>query len=125
MSAPPFQKISAPLSTLLAAIGLAAVAALTTPDLTERTRSNLEFLLVGIWVAYLLQLAWTTLVVRSVVDFRPPGVIPTCRDSTGKLFHSKQIGLGTWCSRASKTPSGTWDPRVSYRFPLIIHHIRP
>jgi voltage-gated potassium channel len=69
MSARPFRKFSEPLSTLLAVIGLIAVAALTTPDLTDRTRSNLEILLVGIWAAYLLQLA-ETLIVPRAVDYR-------------------------------------------------------
>ncbi|MGF6176808.1 CRP-like cAMP-binding protein [Ensifer sp. 4252] len=42
MSARPFSKIFAPLGGLLAAIGLVVVAALTTPDMTGRTRLNLE-----------------------------------------------------------------------------------
>jgi voltage-gated potassium channel len=69
MSARPFQRISSALSTSLAIVGLIAVAALTTPDLTERTRHNLEILLVGVWAAYLLQLA-ETLIVPRAVDFR-------------------------------------------------------
>lgn len=68
MSARPFRKFSALLSTLLAVIGLIAVATLTTPDLTERSRHYLEILLVGIWAAYLLQLA-ETLSVPQAVDF--------------------------------------------------------
>ena len=59
MSALPFSKISAPLNALLAATGLVAVAALTTPDLTGRTRLVLEVLLAGIWAVYLLQLIET------------------------------------------------------------------
>ena len=55
----------------------------------------------------------------------PPGVIPTCRDSIGKSFHAKQIGADTWPSRASKTPCGTSDPKFSYRFPLIVHYLKP
>ena len=55
--------------------------------------------------------------------FGPPGVIPTCRDSIGKPFHPKQIGHDSWLSRASKTPCGTWDPKFSYRFPLIVHYL--
>ena len=56
--------------------------------------------------------------------FGPPGVIPTCRDSISKSFHAKQIGPDTWSSRASKTPCGTSNPKVSYRFPLIVHYLR-
>ena len=55
--------------------------------------------------------------------FGPPGVIPTCRDSISKSFHAKQIGPDTWSSRASKTPCGTWDPKFSYRFSLIVHYL--
>ena len=57
--------------------------------------------------------------------FGPPGVIPTCRDSIRKSFHAKQIRSDMWPSRASKTPCGTWDPKFSYRFPLIVHYLKP
>jgi voltage-gated potassium channel len=53
----PFSKISAPLNTLLAVLGLLAVAALTTPEPQDATRSALQILLAGIWAAYALQLA--------------------------------------------------------------------
>jgi hypothetical protein len=56
--------------------------------------------------------------------FGPPGVIPTCRDSISKSFHAKQIGADSWSSRASDTPFGTWDPKASYRFRLIVHYLR-
>ena len=49
MSARPFSKISAPFNGLLAAIGLVAVAVLTTPDITGRARLGLQLLLVAIW----------------------------------------------------------------------------
>ncbi|MBB3457796.1 voltage-gated potassium channel [Rhizobium sp. BK313] len=65
MSALPFSKISASLNTLLVAIGLATVAALTAPDLTERTRLILEVLLAGIWAAYVLQLIETLIMQRA------------------------------------------------------------
>lgn len=51
-----FSKISAPINGLLAAIGLVVVAMLTVPDVTVQVRFDLEMLLVGIWVVYLLQL---------------------------------------------------------------------
>ena len=44
--------------------------------------------------------------------FGPPGVIPTCRDLIGKSFHARQIRSDLWPSRASKTPCGTWDPKI-------------
>jgi voltage-gated potassium channel len=53
----PFSKVSAPLNALLVTLGLVAVAALTTPDLTAGTRVTLELALAGIWVVYVLQLA--------------------------------------------------------------------
>jgi voltage-gated potassium channel len=62
MSARPFQKVSAPLSTLLAVVGLVAVAVLTTPGLTDPTRTALEILLAGVWAAYLLQLVGSLIV---------------------------------------------------------------
>jgi len=65
MSALPFSKISASLNTLLVAIGLVTVAALTAPDLTERTRLILEVLLAGIWAAYVLQLIETLIMQRA------------------------------------------------------------
>jgi voltage-gated potassium channel len=65
MSLLPFSKISAPLSALLAAIGLVAVAALTTPDIAGRTRLTLEVLLAGIWAVYVLQLIETLIMQRA------------------------------------------------------------
>jgi voltage-gated potassium channel len=59
MSALPFSRISEPLNALLAAIGLAAVAALTTPEVAGGIRFALEALLVGIWAVYVLQLVGT------------------------------------------------------------------
>jgi voltage-gated potassium channel len=53
----PFSKISGPLNTLLAVLGLAAVAALTTPAPGERMRLALHSMLAAIWAAYALQLA--------------------------------------------------------------------
>jgi voltage-gated potassium channel len=64
MSARPFSKISAPLGGLLAVVGLVAVAALTTPDMTGRTRLNLEVLLALIWAIYVLQLIVTLIAAR-------------------------------------------------------------
>jgi voltage-gated potassium channel len=69
MSALPFSKISAPLNALLAAIGLVAVAALTTPDIGGRTRLTLEALLAGIWAVYVLQLV-ETLIMQPARDVR-------------------------------------------------------
>ncbi|KOF13005.1 cation tolerance protein CutA [Ensifer adhaerens] len=69
MSVRPFSKISAPLGGLLAAVGLVAVAALTTPDMTGRTRLNLEVLLALIWAIYVLQLI-DTLIAQRARDVR-------------------------------------------------------
>ena len=55
--------------------------------------------------------------------FGSPGGIPGGQASIRKSFHTKQIGADTWASRASKTPCGTWNPKFSYRFPLIVHYI--
>ncbi len=60
-----FLRISAPLNALLAAIGLVAVAALTTPDTSGRTRLILEILLASIWVVYTLQLIGTLTIQRA------------------------------------------------------------
>jgi voltage-gated potassium channel len=49
-------KISAPFNVILAMTGLAAVAALTTPDITGDLRFALEILLTAIWGIYGLQL---------------------------------------------------------------------
>lgn len=65
MSPLPFSKISAPLSALLAAIGLIAVAALTTPDIAGGTRLTLEVLLAGIWAVYVVQLIETLIMQRA------------------------------------------------------------
>ncbi|MDP9807648.1 voltage-gated potassium channel [Rhizobium tibeticum] len=64
MSAVPFSKISSPLNALLTAIGLLAVATLTTPDLAGETRLVVEAVLAAIWVVYVLQLSGTLLVRR-------------------------------------------------------------
>ncbi len=68
-----FLRISAPLNALLAAIGLVAVAALTTPDASGRTRLILEVVLAGIWVVYTLQLIGTLIMQRGkdVRDGKP------------------------------------------------------
>jgi len=59
MPAIPFSKISALLNVLLAVTGLAAIAALTTPDIAAHVRFALEMLLAGIWTIYGLQLIGT------------------------------------------------------------------
>ncbi|TIX42515.1 MAG: hypothetical protein E5V36_13520, partial [Mesorhizobium sp.] len=61
MSVLPFLRIYAPLNALLAATGLVAVAALTTPDMSGRSRLALAAVLAVIWGVYLLQLAETLL----------------------------------------------------------------
>jgi voltage-gated potassium channel len=57
-------KISVPLNALLAAIGLVAVAALTTPNLPEGESFAFDILLIGIWAIYVLQLAGTMIARR-------------------------------------------------------------
>jgi len=69
MSALSFSKISAWLNALLATIGLATVAALTTPDMTDQTRHVLEIVLAGVWAAYVLQLI-ETLIMQRTRDIR-------------------------------------------------------
>lgn len=68
-----FLRISAPLNALLAAIGLVAVATLTTPDASGRTRLILEVVLASIWVVYTLQLIGTLIMQRGkdVRDGKP------------------------------------------------------
>ncbi|MBZ9822989.1 cyclic nucleotide-gated potassium channel [Mesorhizobium sp. CA4] len=61
MSVLPILRIYAPLNAVLAAPGLLAVAALTVPDMSERTRVALAALLAVIWGAYLLQMVATLL----------------------------------------------------------------
>ncbi|WP_027055362.1 cyclic nucleotide-gated potassium channel [Mesorhizobium erdmanii] len=61
MSVLPFLRIYAPLNAVLAAPGLLAVAALTIPDMSGRSRLAVAALLAVIWGAYLLQLAGTLL----------------------------------------------------------------
>ena len=56
--------------------------------------------------------------------FGPSGVTFQRRTSIRKSFHAKQIEPDSWSSRASKTPCGTWDPKFSYRFRLIVHYLR-
>ncbi len=65
MSARPFFRISAAVSALLAVTGLFAVAALTTPDVTGRTKIALDAVLVAIWAAYVLQLIDTVIIQRA------------------------------------------------------------
>jgi voltage-gated potassium channel len=65
MSALPFLKISVPLNALLAAIGLIAVAALTTPGLPGGETLAFDVLLIGIWAIYVLQLVGTMIVRRA------------------------------------------------------------
>ncbi|TIT20749.1 MAG: cyclic nucleotide-binding domain-containing protein [Mesorhizobium sp.] len=69
MSVLPFLRIYAPLNALLAATGLVAVAALTTPDMSGRSRLALAAVLAVIWGVYLLQLA-ETLLKRRAGDVR-------------------------------------------------------
>ena len=69
MSVLPFLRIYAPLNAALAAPGLLAVAALTSPNISERTRLALVAVLAVIWGAYLLQMA-ATLLKRRAGDLR-------------------------------------------------------
>lgn len=69
MSVRPFLRIYAPLNAVLAAPGLLAVAALTTPNMSGRSRLALGAVLAVIWGAYLLQLA-ATLLRRRAGDVR-------------------------------------------------------
>ncbi|ESY16598.1 MULTISPECIES: cyclic nucleotide-gated potassium channel [unclassified Mesorhizobium] len=61
MSVLPFLRIYAPLNAVLAAPGLLAVAALTMPNMSGRSRLALAAVLAVIWAAYLLQMAETLL----------------------------------------------------------------
>lgn len=61
MSVLPFLRIYAPLNAVLAAPGLLAVAGLTIPDMSGRSRLALAAVLAAIWGAYLLQMAATLL----------------------------------------------------------------
>ena len=54
--------------------------------------------------------------------FGPPGVLFREQSAILKSFHDRQIELETWPSRGSKKPRGTWTPKFSYRFPLIVHY---
>ncbi|TGT34934.1 hypothetical protein EN810_37015, partial [Mesorhizobium sp. M8A.F.Ca.ET.167.01.1.1] len=69
MSVLPFLRIFAPPNAVLAAPGLLAVAALTIPDLSGRSRLALAAVLAVIWGAYLLQMA-ATLLKRRPGDIR-------------------------------------------------------
>lgn len=69
MSVLPFVRIYAPLNAVLAAPGLLAVAGLTIPDMSGRSRLALAVVLAVIWGAYLLQMA-ATLLKRQAVDAR-------------------------------------------------------
>ena len=69
MSVLPFLRIYAPLNAVLAAPGLLAVAALTIPDMSGRSRLALAAVLAVIWGAYLLQMA-ATLLKRRAGDVR-------------------------------------------------------
>ena len=69
MSVLPFSRISAPLNAVLAAPGLLAVAALTMPNMSGRSRLALAAVLAVIWGAYLLQMA-ETLLKRRAGDLR-------------------------------------------------------
>ena len=69
MSVLRFLRIYAPLNAVLAAPGLLAVAALTTPNISGRSRLALAAVLVVIWGAYLLELA-ATLLKRRAGDVR-------------------------------------------------------
>ncbi|WDZ78716.1 cyclic nucleotide-gated ion channel [Ensifer adhaerens] len=71
MSARPFLRISTPVNGLLAALGLAAVAALTTRNIGATARLSLELLLGGLWLFYVVQLA-DTLVLWQAADRRTP-----------------------------------------------------
>jgi voltage-gated potassium channel len=61
MSVLPFLRIYAPLNAALAAPGLLAVAALTSPNISGRSRLALVALLAVIWGAYLVQMVATLL----------------------------------------------------------------
>lgn len=61
MSVLPFLRIYAPLNAVLAAPGLLAVAALTSPSISGRSRLALVALLAVIWGAYLVQMVATLL----------------------------------------------------------------
>ncbi|RWM36600.1 cyclic nucleotide-gated potassium channel [Mesorhizobium sp.] len=65
MSVLPFSRLYAPLNALLAAAGLVAVATLTIPDVSGRSRLALAAVLAVIWGAYLLQMAATLLKSRA------------------------------------------------------------
>ncbi|MER8370538.1 cyclic nucleotide-gated potassium channel [Mesorhizobium sp. M1348] len=69
MSVLRFLRIYAPLNALLAATGLVAVATLTTPDMSGRSRLALAAVLAVIWGVYLLELA-ETLLKRRAGDVR-------------------------------------------------------
>ena len=55
----PFSRVSAPFNAMLAAIGLIAVAALTTRGMSASARLGFEVVLAGIWAAFALQLLAT------------------------------------------------------------------
>jgi hypothetical protein len=57
--------------------------------------------------------------------FGPAGVTSGTQSAISKSFHAKQIRADSWSCRASKTPCGTPNPKFSYRFPLIVHYVRP
>src|SRR5215208_1826897 len=57
----PSLKIPPLANTLLAVLGLAAVVALSVPDLTDGTRWTLDAVLVAVWGIYVLELAASVL----------------------------------------------------------------
>jgi voltage-gated potassium channel len=75
MPALPFARISVPLNALLAAVGLIAVAALTTPAPSDAVRIGLEVVLAGVWLAYGLQLAGDFLVKGGLRDAAPALIV--------------------------------------------------
>ena len=60
-----------------------------------------------------------------VSRFGPPGVPFRRQSAIHKSFCGRRIELETRPPRASKTPCGTENPKVSYRFPLIVHYLQP
>jgi hypothetical protein len=55
--------------------------------------------------------------------FGSPGAPFRRQSAIHKSFCGRWIELETRLPRASKTPCGTENPKVSYRFPLIVHYL--
>src|SRR3954465_3079130 len=71
MSVLPTLRIYAPLNAVLAAPGLLAVAGLTVPNLSGRSRLALAAVLAVVWGAYLAQMAATLFKRRALRDRTP------------------------------------------------------